>query len=261
MSLKKKIKLTRSSTNFSQSESKKWTKRLDVFEKQDFANNIKRHRFLQLSSPSFKYSAARSASSYKEYKQDVLAVIKDKLEKRKGPLRILDSGAGLLNVSADIKVKFKNSVHVTGLTLRHPNTSLKSETIALNITKELTPENGLKRLTSAIASRIKGTKLTRAQLVEYHKKLIQKGRRNSKIVDKVKVGLIENQTGKEVYDVILDLHGPLTHTINQSEVMERYKTLLNRGGILITPYPITYLAGCEGFKLIQAHGLKIYEKL
>ncbi len=230
----------------------KWTKRLSQIERDLIAKEVRHQRLLQLSNPTKEYSASRRAITYKGGEQDVIATIQKKLaiKKRKGPLRILDSGAGILGVAADIKKTFGQSVSVTGLTLKHPNTSVESERIALDRTKVGSQQEALK---------IRG-QLTFAQLVGHHRRVLQRGRENSKIVDRVKVGLLENLKGKEKYDIIFDLHGAILYSQKHGRVIALYKKMLPKGGILVTTKNV-YEGNMHGFKITHEHGFQVFEKL
>ena len=72
------------------------------------------------------------------------------------------------------------------------------------------------------------------KLAKEQRKLVDNARKNAKVVDEVKVGLIENLDVKKKYDIIFDHMGPLEYSLHRERVIEQYAKMLPKGGLLIT---------------------------
>jgi len=187
----------------------------------EFAASIRLHRKLHFKLT--EYNRARNASSIKsQFSFDLLAHVR-KLLSRKKKLNILDSGAGFLGVSADLKTVFGNSVFVTALNvvyLGYP------KQVQRRISRQITREKNKGGEFSDLV--IEG--------LQDHRKNLKASAKRALQIDENRVSPIETFSTKRRYDVIMDWIGPLTYSVTPgttSRVMERYFTLLKPNGILL----------------------------
>lgn len=213
----------------------RWTKKLSTDERLGLADTVLLHRKKQLMYPTGWYSSTRRLASLPELETKLKNIIGNLLsQKRKSPVRVLDSGAGLLGISGDLKQIFGNKIHLTALTLRHPNTSLKSMKIGL---KETIDKSHVGDICGMHLDGLKDTISNREKVrafTQHHVGLFKTGKQNAKLVDKIKVGLLENMQGKETYDLIFDISGGMLHTYYPTRVKEVAHKMLTPSGILIT---------------------------
>ncbi|MEK6959307.1 MAG: class I SAM-dependent methyltransferase [archaeon] len=136
-------------------------------------------------------------------------------ENKKGardPLAILDSGAGLLSLSAQLKKKFGKRIFLTSLTLRGPG-----------IPKKIFAEMEKRKNTAG--------HFEEAKELKAHKAFPKA----AKQVDELRISTLEDLQTTRRYDLILDIHGPLTYPLaGESRILEQYLRLLKPGGKLIT---------------------------
>lgn len=128
-------------------------------------------------------------------------IIKRQLKGRK-QISVLDSGAGYFQLASDIKRRFGKSVNVTGITLKSPFFSEK--TIAES--KKFSPA---------------------------YEKILINARENARLVDSVKVGLVENIKRRKKFEIIFDYGGPLLYSLEKKRLFEQYAELLKPNGVII----------------------------
>jgi SAM-dependent methyltransferase len=165
------------------------------------------------------YETHRSLSRVKsEFGVDLVRFLQSRIRRKKKQFRFLDSGAGLLQVSGPLKKKFGSTLHVTAISLTHPNMHPNSiqEFKRRNKHDTFIEQSKLNKLREEKLDAIESAK-------EYSKKL-----------DEVKVGFVENFESKEKYDLILDLYGPVTHSRNPESIVKKYFEFLEEGGELIS---------------------------
>jgi len=219
----------------------RWTKKLPASEKKKLVESVKMHRRLQLGYPTRIYNASRRLSDLNVQGQIITSIIrKIMLKKKNGPARVLDAGAGLLGVSGDLKKLFGNRIHITAITLRHPNTSKRSKQLALE--KTIAQSNDLV---------ISEHPAVKQELLKKHSKLIQIGRKYSKTVDRVQVGLLENMSPKGKYDVVLDVSGAISYTDYPEHTFELLRQMLSRGGRIVQTYSPSSMQR-DFFEVVQA---------
>ena len=205
----------------------RWTKRLPKKERKELAEGIKDHREWQLMHHQLGYSAARRLEHI-ALGFDLEGVVRNRIASSKRPVRFFDSGAGHAGVSGDLKRKFGDKVEVTALTLLHPNVSAKSKRRAIKDAKE-NPRAYYPYSASEPKLKEIGEKFAKD-----HRKILDIARKNAKVVDDVKVGLLENMPVKTKYDIIFDHSGPLQYSKHLERVAEQYEKMLPKGGLLIT---------------------------
>lgn len=203
----------------------RWTKRFPKSERAKIAYDVKAHRTQQYLCHSLMYSAARRLADVSK-NIDVEQIVRERMARLKRPLRFFDSGGGNAGVSSDLKRVFGSQIEVTALSLRHPNISKKSEKAALKDVKKFpkayypyTSMDDLVEIGKALA--------------KDHAKVIKDARVDTKLIDHQKVGLIENFPTTKKYDVIFDYTGPLKYSAHRERVVQQYRALLPKGGLLI----------------------------
>lgn len=203
----------------------KWTRRLSTRKRNELSNHVLEQRFLQTRHNTLMYSARRNLEHIQK-EVDLVGILRKRLSLIKRPLRFLDSGAGLGNVSAGLKKEFGEQVNVTALTLRGLNISTKTKRASISHAKE----NPTYYYPFPVEERKEmGEKMSKSQ-----RESIDLARKNSQIIDNVKVGLLENLPTRKKYDIIFDYSGPLQHSTSKKRVAEQYAKLLPKGGLLIT---------------------------
>jgi hypothetical protein len=203
----------------------RWTKTLSKKKRTALAKETLNQRRKQLEGFRLDYSAARDL---KRIDKGLLDFLKFKVAESKKPVRFLDAGAGLMGVSADLKKIFGDKIDVTAITLRHPNLSKKSEAISLDKAIATAPAE------FGVNPTYRRQYLERGrEIFDRLKPAIEQGRKNAKIVDHAKVGLIENMSSKNKFDVILDYVGALRHGVNRGRILDRYCKMLPKGGTLV----------------------------
>jgi len=181
------------------------------------AKLIKFHRRAHFKVPyggrgNFKFFRDQLSFDLAKYLQRVLP--KD----RRG--RVLDSGAGFLGISNDIKQTFGNRVFVTALNVTFPVPTKKIE-------QELSKELENLRLVRKFGFNREYLKLQR------HLADLRAVKQRTKSVKDIRVGAIENFSNKRKYDVIIDASGGLKYTGFPSRVMEVYFKSLNPNGVIV----------------------------
>lgn len=236
----------------------RWTKKLTKTQRDSLANSVREHRGLQLAHYSLGYSAARRLNSI-PLETKLYGLVYQRIESSKRPVRFLDSGAGLGGVSADLKKMFGPKLEVTTLSLRHPNTSKKSQEKAIEEIKK-SHHKSYYPYQKEEFDRLK----IKRQFAKEQERIISDARLDSTLIDKVRVGLIENFVPKEKYDIIFDYTGPLQYSAHSERVAMRYAKLLPKGGLVVTTSvdPHGYLVRGGKFKLKEKIGnCTVFEKL
>jgi len=163
------------------------------------------------------YYMARGLENLKlNFNFDATKYIKGMMrEQKKGvrnPLVVLDSGAGLLKLSGELKGMFGKKIALTALTLRGPITSKKT----------------LSEMKNARETRLNFEAM---QEFRAHKRYPKA----AKLVDELRISTLEDLETTKKYDMILDIHGPLTYPlVNESRILEQYLHFLRPGGVLVT---------------------------
>ncbi len=209
-----------------------WTKKLSKEKRDRLAKTVRGQREEQLRGWRLTYSAARRLSSV-PFIEDIVG---EKQQALGRPLRFLDSGAGLMGVSADLKRAFGKDIEVTAITLRHPNLSTKSKRRSLKTARTRAhaeyypfngPESERQKFNADIANQISSA--------------IDRGRRDVNWVDSQKIGLVENLSARKKYDIIFDGAGALQYGLNNKRILERYYKMLPQGGLLVLNiHPYTF---------------------
>ncbi|MEW6294715.1 MAG: hypothetical protein AB1467_00265 [Candidatus Diapherotrites archaeon] len=193
-----------------------WLKRTLLEEQRKLtANKIRGHRkkFLAFST----YPKNRDFQSIiNEESFDIKKAVGSML-KRKGRLFVLDSGAGYLGVSSDLKKYFGSKVFVTALNPISP-VLLQPKKRAMNLIKN----------SGEIPFRRK------KELIEAQYNELKEVERRSKEINEYKVGVIENFSSKKYYDIIVDFMGPLRYSDFTKRVLYKYFTLLKPEGAVFT---------------------------
>ena len=132
-----------------------------------------------------------------------------------GKLFVLDSGAGFLGVSADIKRIFQDKVFVTALNMAYP--LAKREQLIRAIEKHNKNANPAQK---------------KAFFGPVLKNLEEMAER-AKTIDEIRVGTTESFKPKIKYNIILDSFGPAYYSPHKTRLLEKYLTILEPGGSLI----------------------------
>ena len=212
-----------------------WTKRLNQKERAHLVSDIRKeiHRTKQL--PNVGYNTARDLDYYKHLNQlDLVEMIMERSRNLKRPLRFFDSGAGLALTPIQLKQLFRDQIEVTAISLVHPNLSDKTREKAMKEYKNM-------------------------HLVQPKSEIIKQWdqvRQGYKLIDKLKVGLLENFNIRKKQDIILDWFGPLSKSKHRERVIEKYYNSLNRGGIIITTRSSVDPAQLEGKFTIKYYPTK-----
>jgi SAM-dependent methyltransferase len=206
-----------------------WTKGLSGLKRKALVNEVQFHRRRQVLFPSHPYTAFRNLVELGSQGEALVDLVR-RLAKRKR-VRIFDAGAGMLGLSGDLKQIFGKKVHVTALTLRHPNTSAKTEQESVKTTRKNVW--ALKRMGVFPNGIMYKGKEPADALAEYHSSIIQKARESSRKVDEVKVGLFENLDTNAKYDVIVDFCGALSYSTNQKRAVEVLNKMLPKNGVIV----------------------------
>ncbi|MFA5930832.1 MAG: hypothetical protein WC821_00805 [archaeon] len=236
----------------------RWTKKLGKTARSSLANAIKEHRELQIAHFSFGYSAARRLASISP-EINLTGIIERRISEAKRPIRFLDSGAGLGGISADLKKRFGSKLEVTTLSLRHPNTSRKSQAQAIAEIKKSHHKDYYPYQKDEFDRLGIRNRLTKEQ-----KQILSEARKDSRIIDNIRVGIIENFVPKEKYDIIFDYTGPVQYSTYRKRVAMQYSKLLPKGGLLVVTSSESkeYLIKSGKFRIREKIGAcTVFEKL
>ena len=154
-------------------------------------------------------------------------IVRSRFSRTKKPVRFFDSGAGNAGVSGDLKRKLGPLVEVTALTLLHPNISEQSKRLSVKAARNVRDYYPFS------AGDPELPKISR-RFQREQARTIDNARENASIVDRVKVGLLEDMPVKGKYDIVFDHAGPLEHSKYQERVIAQYSKMLPKGGLLIT---------------------------
>jgi hypothetical protein len=209
----------------------RWTKTLSNAKRKELADQVKFHRRMQVAFPNKTYTAFRNLAELGRQGTKLKKMILEMTAKKKRPLRVLDAGAGMLGVSGDLKKLFKDKIHITSVTLKHPNISVKTKRKMLNDTSA---NVDFVRQIGVFPERMKKSEEDiKKRLTKYHSRLIDRGRRYSALVDEVKIGLIENQSEKAKYDLVMDFSGAISYSDQEKRVLQLLNKNLSKGGVLV----------------------------
>jgi len=149
---------------------------------------------------------------------NVKAFVRKRIPKGR-PAFILDPGAGFIRLSADLKKTFGNRVFVTTVNLRRPNIPKEVEEI--------------------LVERINRSKRLWKTKYERHAKQFLKELRaaveRAEKVDELRISSIEKLKTDRKYDIIFDIYGALTYAFREKDVLEKYLSILQTGGVVVTP--------------------------
>jgi len=188
-----------------------WKGELASIGRQSAANLIKKHRRHHYTHE--KYSKNRGIKEIrKEFGLELNVVVRNLLKEVKGP-KILDSGAGYLKMSADLKKRFGNKISVSALTIANPNMSDKT----IEAARERMLRQGIEE------------KKARKQVEE-----MRAASKNARVVDEILIQRAERLKSENKFHLIIDIYGPVLHG-QTNRVLENYLKALVPGGKLITP--------------------------
>lgn len=194
-----------------------WTRTLSPEHREQLNLTIRVNR-RSLFSP-FAYPIDRGLAAIKRESNFQLGrYISGRLPKR-GPLTLLDSGAGLMGVTADLKRLFGKRIFITALGLWSPKVSK-------------TPKRELKKLSEKYKDRRNDLKRAIRKIKDRFSTL----RQNAVFADETRVGMAETFVPDRKYDVILDWNGPVTHSIFKERVIQNYLAMLKPNGVILAAY-------------------------
>ena len=161
---------------------------------------------------------------------DLVKYINDTFPKT-GQLAVMDSGAGFLGITGGLKGAFGDRLYVTAVGINYPKLNPQVEA---NILGEIQAESN-----PAVKE------LMQWQLDDMKRAgALADSFKANPAAGEVSVSTIENLVSDKKYDLILDIHGPITHG-DTPVVLEKYAQALNQNGRVVT-----------NIALIQVKGLK-----
>jgi hypothetical protein len=149
---------------------------------------------------------------------DLEEIVRERLPKR-GKLNLLDSGAGFLGISADLKRLFGDRVFVTAVNLMMPKLPFSN---AGKVKQMLMHSDPLSPYYGPAPE---------PDIIKRYDELAA-AHKNTFLVDKVRVKPIENFSTRRRYDIIIDIYASLT----KAEPMERQAKILEKYFYLLRPY-------------------------
>ena len=159
------------------------------------------------------------------------------LLREKSRLDILDSGAGWLEFSRDVKDAFGGSVHVTALNPVFPIPP-KQEPVRGEFLERVREEVKAQTPVPGLMSYVSGRYKKKVQEgVDDHMRRMARVEENYGLLDDYRVSTVENYSTDRKHDVVVDLSGPLMYSRHPERVLEVYFNTTKDDGTVILGLP------------------------
>lgn len=200
--------------------------RLTRQQRKALRGDAERHKKLHWSSKEYDlqcntYVKRRNLEFFRTHGGPDVAVHIRQILPKKGKLTVLDSGAGYLKLSADLKHLFGKRIFVTALTPVNPK-------VPQTVLAELNTQ--IRRLQKQPLSFNREAALSD---LRSHLRDLKGAERAAKLVDELKTGMAEELETQRRYNLILDFSGPAQHSSLPGLVVGKYFTILKPFGEVI----------------------------